>query len=132
MEGRFVVSRAVSCPETDKIPCHLYVNVRLRRALEALQWGEGRKLAELEFLITDRAVPGGQRTLSGKDIKGRDASFLTTLDGTQIPFHRVVEVRLEGRTVWRKRTRADRAAKAEGDEAEGTAPHDTEGEDAAL
>lgn len=92
--------------------------MRLRRALEALQWGEGRKLAELDFLIVDRAAPGGQRTLSGKDLKGRDASFLITLDGTQIPFHRVVEVRLEGRTVWKKRTRSDRAAKAEGEEAD--------------
>ncbi len=92
--------------------------MRLRRALEALQWGEGRKLAELEFLIVDRAAPGGQRKLPGKELKGRDASFLTTLDGTQIPFHRVMEVRLEGRTVWKKRSRADKAAKEEGEESD--------------
>jgi uncharacterized protein (UPF0248 family) len=88
--------------------------VRLRRALDALQWGEGRHLADLEFLVVDRAVPGGQRTLSGKDLKGRDASYLIMADGTQLPFHRVVEVHLEGRTVWKKRTREPKAA-AEGE-----------------
>jgi uncharacterized protein (UPF0248 family) len=116
--GGDAFSRPVSRPETDKIPYRPYMDVRLRMALEALQWGEGRKLAELEFVIVDRAVPGGQRMLPGRDLTGRDASFLTTKDGTQIPFHRVVEVRLEGRTVWRKRTRADRAAKGEGEDAD--------------
>ena len=91
--------------------------VRLRRALDALQWGEGRHLADLEFLVVDRAVPGGQRKLSGKELKGRDASYLVMADGTQLPFHRVVEVQLEGRTVWKKRTREPKAkAEGEGDE----------------
>lgn len=87
--------------------------MRLRRALDALQWGEGRKLHDLEFLIADRAAPGGQRVLSGTELKDRDASFLNTLDGTQIPFHRVLEVRLQGRTVWHKRTRGEKAAATE-------------------
>ena len=89
--------------------------MRLRRALDALQWGEGRKLHDLEFLIVDRAAPGGQRALPGKELKGRDASFLITLDGSQIPFHRVLEVRLQGRTVWHKRTRGGKAAVPEED-----------------
>ena len=95
--------------------------MRLRRALDALQWGEGRKLHDLEFLIVDRAAPGGQRMLPGKELKGRDAAFLITADGTQIPFHRVLEVRLAGRTVWHKRTRGEKAAAAgeEGEESEG-------------
>jgi len=88
--------------------------VRLRRALDALQWGEGRHLADLEFLVVDRAAPGGQRKLQGRDLKGRDASYLIMADGTQLPFHRVVEVHLEGRTVWKKRTREPKA-KAEGE-----------------
>ncbi len=92
--------------------------MRLRRALDALQWGEGRKLHELEFLIADRAAPGGQRVLAGKELKGRDASFLSTVDGTQIPFHRVLEVRLQGRTVWHKRTRSDKSVAAD-EEGEG-------------
>ena len=95
--------------------------VRLRRALDALQWGEGRHLAELEFLVVDREAPGGQRRLSGKQLRGRDASYLIMADGTQLPFHRVVEVLLEGRTVWKKRTREPKA-KAGGEGAEGGAP----------
>jgi uncharacterized protein (UPF0248 family) len=75
--------------------------------LDALEWKDGMPLEELEFLVVDREAEGGTRLMSGTEISGRDRSWLHLAEGGQLPFHRVLEVRVRGEVVWKKRGRGD-------------------------
>ncbi|MEM4775304.1 MAG: RNA repair domain-containing protein [Sulfolobales archaeon] len=60
-------------------------------------------LSEVELVVTDRSVVGGVKTfrLSDGAILMKDRVVLADL-GTQIPLHRIIEVRAGGELLWRK------------------------------
>ena len=67
--------------------------------LNKLKWTN--QLDRAEIVILHRGAPDDRKTISGKEIieLGRDR-FLT--QDSCIPLHRVLEVRLEGKTLWRR------------------------------
>ena len=71
--------------------------------LDGLEWGEGLTLEDLGFLVVDRGVPGDKRLVGAPEVVGRDRSYLKLAGGGSIPFHRILEVRVGERVVWRKR-----------------------------
>lgn len=60
-------------------------------------------LSEVELVVVDRLAVEGARTvrLSGNAVLARDRIILPDAD-SQIPIHRVVEIRACGETLWRK------------------------------
>lgn len=77
--------------------------VSLHELLSGLEWGEGVPLYELEFLIIDRGSEDDRRLLSAPEVTGRDRSYLHLEGGGRVPYHRVLEVRREGKVLWRRR-----------------------------
>ncbi|RLJ07761.1 MAG: DUF504 domain-containing protein [Candidatus Aenigmatarchaeota archaeon] len=67
--------------------------------LNKLKWTN--QLDRAEIVILHRGAPDDRKTISGKEIVelGRDR-FLTK--DSCIPLHRVLEVRLEGKILWRR------------------------------
>lgn len=74
----------------------------LHEVLSGLEWGEGIKLEELEFLVIDRGSAGDRRLLAPPEVTGRDRSYLHLEGGGRVPYHRVLEVRREGHVLWRR------------------------------
>jgi uncharacterized protein (UPF0248 family) len=60
----------------------------------------------MTFLVVDRGSEGDTRTVSHPELVGRDRSYLHLASGGRIPFHRVLEVRVDDEVVW-VRERAD-------------------------
>jgi uncharacterized protein (UPF0248 family) len=77
--------------------------VRLRALLDGLEWAHGTSLDDLEFLVVDRGAPDDVRMVRAPEVVGRDRSYLHLEGGGAIPFHRILEVRLGDRALWRKR-----------------------------
>jgi uncharacterized protein (UPF0248 family) len=78
------------------------VGVSLHEFLSKPEWGEGIPLDELEFTVVHRGAPGDIRSLTAPEVVGRDRSYLHLEDGGRVPYHRVLEIRREGRTLWRR------------------------------
>lgn len=76
------------------------VVMNLHRVLSQLEWGEGIDPRRLEYLVTDRGAPDDRRVLAAPEVTGRDRSYLHLSGGGRVPYHRVLEVRMEGRVLW--------------------------------
>ena len=74
----------------------------LHEVLSRLEWGDGITLDSLSFLIVDRGAPDDQRLLCPPDVVGRDRSYPHLEGGGRVPYHRVLEVRVDDRVVWRR------------------------------
>jgi uncharacterized protein (UPF0248 family) len=74
--------------------------VTLHEVLSKLEWGQGVALEELEFLVVDRGSPDDQRLLAVPELEGRDRSYLHLSRGGRVPYHRVLEVRKDGKVLW--------------------------------
>lgn len=75
----------------------------LHETLSELEWAHHVPLEELSFLIVDRGSPEGRRLLSHPEVIGRDRSYLHLEGGGRVPYHRVLEVRRDGRVLWSRK-----------------------------
>jgi uncharacterized protein (UPF0248 family) len=74
------------------------------QTLNKLKW-TGR-LDQAEIVITSRGSPGDRKTILGKQITQiKKSYFYFEGEGkeTFIPLHRVLEIKLKGKTIWRKK-----------------------------
>jgi len=73
-------------------------------ALNRLKWTG--KLGRAEIVFVHRGAPGDKKTVSGAAITSLKRSHFCYKDDdheTHIPNHRILEVRFEGRTIWKKK-----------------------------
>lgn len=78
-----------------------------RDVLNELKWRH-HALADAHVLYRHRGAPGDVRDVSGRDILDLGRSFFerrTRHGSASIPYHRVLAIEAEGRTLW-KRTKA--------------------------
>ena len=73
------------------------------QVLNRLKWTGRLGYAEVTFV--HRGAPGDIKTISGKNITEVRKGYMvySNLEETVIPLHRIVEVRVSGEVVWRKR-----------------------------
>ena len=78
------------------------------RVLGKLLWKGGIK--EAEVVILHRGAPDDRKTIPGRRIKEIKKGFLVYLnqqgEETVIPYHRVLEVRKDGKAIWKKHGKA--------------------------
>jgi uncharacterized protein (UPF0248 family) len=77
-----------------------------REVLNRLKWLEG-SLGRARITIVHRGAPGDQRVISGSDIVSLGKGFVTVRGAEgeiEIPYHRVLRVEVDGRTVWNRTT----------------------------
>jgi len=73
-------------------------------ALNKLKWTG--KLDKTKIVFVHRGAPGDVKTISGASITCLKRSHFCYKDNgheTHIPNHRILEVRLEGRAIWKKK-----------------------------
>jgi len=75
------------------------------RILGKLKWGN--MLGRADVVIVHRGGPGDRKTIPGREItevsKGRFVYVNILGEETSIPFHRVLEVRLDGKQIWKRK-----------------------------
>ncbi len=73
--------------------------------LSRLKWVGG--LEDCEIVIRHRGAPDNKKTIAGKKVTEVKKSYFyyKSRGGKEvcIPLHRVLEVRLEGKVIWRRR-----------------------------
>lgn len=77
------------------------------QTLNRLKWTG--MLERCSVLFVHRGAPGDRKAISGRQITEIKRSYLHYKDGrgeTFIPLHRVVEIKMDGETVWKRRTRS--------------------------
>lgn len=73
--------------------------------LNKLKWTG--KLGHAEIIFVSRGSPGDRRKISGKEITQLKRGYFYFKDKdseTYIPNHRVLEIRLKGETIWKRRS----------------------------
>ncbi|MEE9323390.1 MAG: RNA repair domain-containing protein [Candidatus Aenigmarchaeota archaeon] len=73
--------------------------------LNKLKWTGG--LAKVEIVFVHRGAKDDRKTISGRNITSIKRSHFYYRGNdreTFIPNHRVLEIRMEGKVIWRKRT----------------------------
>jgi len=74
------------------------------QTLNRLRWKGD--LEKAEIIILSRGSPGDRKAIPGdmvKDIKKSHFYFKDKDRETFIPNHRVLEIRMEGKTIWRRK-----------------------------
>ncbi|MEW6063120.1 MAG: DUF504 domain-containing protein [Nanoarchaeota archaeon] len=74
--------------------------ITIKELLNKIKWGlENQK--EYSLFYIDR-ITKKLREIRYNDIKDNDAVFITLKDATQIPLHRIVQVKKENKLVWER------------------------------
>ena len=73
-----------------------------RGVLNRLRWEEGRLLEKAEVVIIHRGAPDDKRTISGCKIIRIGHAFFETTE-TSIPYHRILEIRYDGKILFEKK-----------------------------
>jgi uncharacterized protein (UPF0248 family) len=73
--------------------------------LSRLKWVGG--LEECEIVILHRGAPGDRKVIPGKKVTEIKKSYFYYRNGSEtcIPLHRILEVRLEGKVIWKRMTK---------------------------
>jgi len=76
-----------------------------RDTLNRLKWHSEFNLGDAKVTILHRGLPGDIRVIEGGDIKELGPAFMrvVTSEGeVQIPYHRILRIEAQGRTLWQK------------------------------
>ena len=74
-----------------------------REILIKFRWSDGLKLRDLMICYIHRGAPGDLKWIGGGDIASLGRSFFDCGE-TKIPYHRIVEIRVEGKTIFVRRS----------------------------
>jgi uncharacterized protein (UPF0248 family) len=72
--------------------------------LNRLKWKDG--LEGVEIIILHRGAPGNRKVIRGEELTEIKRSYLV-YGITEIPLHRIREVRKDGRTIWKREGKKD-------------------------
>lgn len=73
-----------------------------RDIFNELKWKEDMGINECSIEYIHRGVPGNTKTISGKAIVSIGHSFLTLYPDTMIPYHRILQIKYKGKTIYEK------------------------------
>jgi uncharacterized protein (UPF0248 family) len=77
-----------------------------KKVLDELKWHPEKSLADVEITYIHRGAPGDELTITAEDILNIEKSFFVIERNgkeTSIPYHRIKEIKKEGKVLWRKR-----------------------------
>jgi len=72
--------------------------------LNRLKWKDG--LGGVEIIILHRGAPGNRKVIMENEVTEIKRSYLV-YGITEIPLHRIREVRKDGRTIWKREGKKD-------------------------
>jgi uncharacterized protein (UPF0248 family) len=77
-----------------------------REVLNRLKWGDKNKLPSAKVTILHRGAPDDRRVIEGTGILELGRGFMRVLSPegeVEIPYHRVLQIEVDDRVVWRRR-----------------------------
>jgi uncharacterized protein (UPF0248 family) len=78
------------------------------QVLNRLKWT--KKIGDCEIIILHRGAPDDRKSISGGQITEVKRSYFSFKDAereTTIPMHRILEVRIGGRVLWKRKPKED-------------------------
>jgi len=85
----------------------------IREILSAMLWKPGERPEDYEILYISRGTETGLDSVRGSELLEVRSDRMVLPDGTVIPLHRVVEVRVRGESIW-ERDRSSRRGRERG------------------
>jgi hypothetical protein len=73
-----------------------------RAILNELKWKEGMDINECTIEYIHRGLPGNTKTIPGEYVKEIGHSFFTLFPDTMIPYHRILQIKYKGKTIYTK------------------------------
>lgn len=81
----------------------LLLGMRPREVLNKLKWHPDLKFEEYTVVYLHRGAPKNEKSISCEDIIKLEHSDFVLVEGTHIPYHRVLRILdKDGKVVWRK------------------------------
>lgn len=80
---------------------------RPRDILNELKWKEGLDINECSIQYIHRGAPSDTKTVSGEDIVDIGHMFFTLFPDTMIPYHRILQMKYKGKTIYSKAARKE-------------------------
>ncbi|HHX99862.1 MAG TPA: DUF504 domain-containing protein [Methanothermobacter sp.] len=73
-----------------------------KRVLDMLIWHPQKDIGGCKVTYSHRGIRGNLKTIPAADIQGLKGGFMIMIDGSMIPYHRVVKIECEDKLVWEK------------------------------
>lgn len=77
----------------------------IREILSAMLWKPGERPEDYEIVYISRGTETGLDSVRGSELLEVRSDRMVLPNGTVIPLHRVVQVRVRGRVVWERGVR---------------------------
>ncbi|MBC7110367.1 MAG: DUF504 domain-containing protein [Archaeoglobi archaeon] len=72
-----------------------------RDIINEIKW-RGLSLEDCEIVYLHRGAPGDRKVVRATEVEKIEGGFML-IGGTMIPFHRILEIRFKGETVFERR-----------------------------
>ena len=73
-----------------------------KRILDMLRWHPEMKMENCRVTYLHRGSAGDLKTSPATDIQTLEGGFMIMIDGTMIPYHRIVKIECDKRVIWDK------------------------------
>ncbi|HOI40257.1 MAG TPA: RNA repair domain-containing protein [Methanobacterium sp.] len=73
-----------------------------KRVLDMLIWHPEMDVGNCQVTYSHRGVLGNIKTIPAADIKGLEGGFMIMVDGSMVPYHRIVKIECEDKLIWAK------------------------------
>jgi hypothetical protein len=80
----------------------LKIRNNVRSILNELKWCKEYDFEKVEIIYLHRGAPGNIKELKGSEIAEIGRSFITTKEDTMIPYHRVLKITYNGKTLFER------------------------------
>lgn len=74
-----------------------------RECLNYLKWSAGIDFERVTLLYADRTLQEGSKVIEGTGIVEVQRRYFTTGDGGRLPLYKILEIRVDGRVIWRRK-----------------------------
>jgi hypothetical protein len=71
-----------------------------KNILNMVLWHPRMKINQAKISYINRGAPGNLKTIKGSFIDRLENGFLILNDGTQIPFHRIIKIEYNDKTLY--------------------------------
>ena len=73
-----------------------------REALNYLKWSTDISFERVTLLYADRTAKEGSKVIEGKNIIEIERRYFTNEEGGRMPLYKILEIRVDGISVWRR------------------------------
>lgn len=73
-----------------------------KRVLDMLIWHPEKDIGKCQVTYLHRGHRGNLKTIPASNIEGLKGGFMIMVDGSMVPYHRIVKIECEDKLIWAK------------------------------